>query len=199
MKDTPKLTLAFTGHRPDKLAGYEREKYRAFTDELADLLYQQYYQHGYRKFITGGAQGFDQLAFWSVEKMRRIHKLDDVENIVYIPFQGQESRWKDEGCFSKNDYKKMLCAATRTQVLLGPLAQRNEIVAALMARNRAMVDAANTVLALCLSSSWKEDKGGTAAAMRYAATKKVQLDQLGALRDAAGNIHIDNYRRDIAK
>lgn len=117
MTDTTKLALAFTGHRPDKLAGYEREKYRAFTDELADLLYQQYYQCGYRKFITGGAQGFDQLAFWSVEKMRRTHKLDDVENIVYIPFQGQESRWKDEGCFSKNDYKKMLCAATRTQVL----------------------------------------------------------------------------------
>lgn len=185
------LTLTFTGHRPDKLAGYDREAYRAFTQELADMLYEKYYRQGYRKFITGGAQGFDQLAFWAVEKMRRAHGLKDVQNILYIPFSGQERRWKETGCFSQGDYVKMRRAADREVILIPYATTRGEVVAALMGRNREMVDASDCVVALCNSDSWESDKGGTAACMQYAKKRGRQIDRIQTAMNGNGHLHID--------
>ena len=60
------LTACFTGPRPKNLFGYDDdEAYKyllAVTKEVVDL----FYYYGYRYFISGGAQGFDQIAFWAV-------------------------------------------------------------------------------------------------------------------------------------
>lgn len=191
------LTLTFTGHRPDKLAGYERDAYRDFTDSLSELLYEEYYTNGYRKFITGGAQGFDQLAFWAVEKMRRTHQLPDVENVVYIPFEGQERRWKSEGTFSQADYKKMRRMSDKSVVLIPYASSRGEVVAALMSRNRDMVDASDRVLALCNSDTWETDSGGTAACMQYAKIKKKRpVDRITTALDDR-KLSIASFTQDI--
>ena len=63
---------------------------------------------GIKNYITGGAQGFDQLAFWAVNSLKKEY---DIQNIVYIPFQGQERLWKKTGMFGQKDYQKMLALA----------------------------------------------------------------------------------------
>lgn len=175
---TKNLTVAFTGHRPSKLAGHDREAYRTFTDQLAELLFERYYQSRIGRFITGGAQGFDQLAFWAVEKMRERHELTDISNIVYVPFRGQERIWKEDGCFSKSDYRKMLSRADHVVFLSEPLHERYQIVSALMARNRAMIDDARILCALSNDPSWMEANGGTASAMQYAMLRRIRLDRV---------------------
>lgn len=174
----PMQAIAFTGHRPDKLVGYERDLYTGFTKDLACMLYDKYYIAGVRKFISGGAQGFDQLAFWAVEKMRRYNALTDIQNIVYVPFRGQERMWKDEGCFSKSDYQKMLSFADNVVILEKTAFTRSEVVSALMRRNREMVDSADAICALNNDSNWQSSRGGTASAMQYAQSKGKRIDRI---------------------
>ena len=192
------LTLTFTGHRPNKLAGYDRAAYKPFTNQLADILFENYYKNGYRRFITGGAQGFDQLAFWAVEKMKRTYKIDDVENVLYIPFAGQDRIWKENGTFSQEDYRKIRQFADREVILIPHAMTKGEIVAALMGRNREMVNASDRVLALCNSDNWQNDKGGTAACMQYAQSRKVPIDRVKTAFGEDGTLRIAALERDIA-
>ena len=63
-------TICFTGHRPNRLAGYNsRAPYTMFVRKLKQMLVPLIRQ-GYTRFITGGAQGIDQLAFWAVEGLK---------------------------------------------------------------------------------------------------------------------------------
>lgn len=200
MADNAK-TIAFTGHRPNKLAGYDREGYRTFTTDLASLLFEKYYSKGIRKFISGGAQGFDQLAFWAVEKMRLKYSLEDIENVVYVPFKGQEKIWKADGCFSKDDYRKMICRADSINMLNGALTDRGRIVGALMQRNCAMIDDADILCALNNSPRWAESNGGTAAAMQYALAIGRQIDRvrftLNDLGNGSSELAITGFEEDV--
>ena len=107
-------TVAFTGHRPKDLCGYDMAAYSDFVHELAMYLTDLYPGKGLR-VITGGAQGIDQLAFWAADlaKNRRI----GITNIVYVPFRGQSSIWKATGPFSRNEYDHMLGAADEVHYL----------------------------------------------------------------------------------
>ena len=78
-------TMSFTGRRPKDLFGYVKENYVPLVNKLTDELIQFYKEQGFDTFITGGAQGFDQLAFWAVDRMKRQGYM--VKNIVYAPFK----------------------------------------------------------------------------------------------------------------
>lgn len=61
------------------------------------------------RFISGGALGFDQIFFFAVEKLKKqlqseIPKIK-IENIVAVPFIGQENVWNDD---QKSWYDAML-------------------------------------------------------------------------------------------
>ena len=99
-------TLCFTGKRPKDLFGYnDRESYEKLRDNVADMIIYLYTQ-GYKKYITGGAQGFDQVCFDAVEKLKEIHP--EVENIIFAPCHNQDSKWSEKGLFSKEEYKERL-------------------------------------------------------------------------------------------
>lgn len=170
-------TMAFTGHRPNKLCGYTRELYKPFVSQLTEIL-QGYYDKGVHTFISGGAQGFDQLAFWAVHNLRKRHP--DVKNIVYVPFKGQSDIWPDTGCFSKSDYNLMLRCATTVKYLLDvkPDAKKG-MTDALMSRNHAMVNHSDIVLALQMDDAWEHAKyGGTAECMKYAKDHRKVIHRL---------------------
>ena len=79
------MTCAFTGHRNIK---YEHKA------RMADLLCRAInyaYEKGCRKFITGGALGFDTEAARQVLKFRINHP--DVELILFLPCLDQDSSW----------------------------------------------------------------------------------------------------------
>lgn len=94
-------TICFTGPRPAKLYGYtKKEEYQKIVNQLKEII-RGFAKFGIKNYITGGAQGFDQLAFWAVNSLKKEY---DIQNIVYIPFQGQERLWKKTGMFGQKDY-----------------------------------------------------------------------------------------------
>lgn len=172
MKENEKLfetkvpTLCFTGRRPKDLCGYSQIKYARFTYDLAKLLYEAFYvKLRIRRFISGGAQGFDQMGFWAVERMKKIYKCKDVENVVFVPFEHQEIRWAEYGCFSQTEYRQMIARTDRVVVIC----EENSIES-LFVRNHTMCDYSDYCLALYPDDNWKLDKGGTAECLRYAVT-----------------------------
>lgn len=159
-------TMAFTGRRPKDLCGYHAESYRKFVAELTEILC-LFYNNGVRRFISGGAQGFDQLAFWAVHRLKTRKGCADVENILYLPFKGQERRWAETGCFSQKEYRQMLALADSTRII-----SEGNSIKALFDRNHAMVNDAGILLGLYPDDSWRTAKGGTAECLRYAQSCK---------------------------
>lgn len=162
----PSDTMAFTGRRPKDLCGYDAASYRQSVADLAEILY-FFYNNGIHRFISGGAQGFDQLAFWAVHRLKTQKGCTDVENILYLPFKGQERRWAETGCFSQKEYRQMTALADSVHIISG-----NNSIRALFDRNHAMVNDSGILLGLYPDSSWRTAKGGTAECLRYAVSCK---------------------------
>lgn len=187
-----KKTLCFTGPRPQNM-GFQKKavskngreylvniskenSYEEFICDLVKIL-ENFYDNGYSRFITGGARGFDQLAFWAVNELKKRHS--DVQNILYLPFKGQERLWPDFGYFGKQKYNDMLVLADEINyVCHDELTDYSKIIAALYNRNHAMVTASDKVLALYDSDDWQTNKGGTCECIRYAVAHQKPVVQL---------------------
>lgn len=176
-------TLCFTGHRPNKLVGYDKNNYAAFVNNLAVSLESYVINLGITNFISGGAQGFDQLAFWAVHKLKTNHQYWNIQNIVYIPFVGQESRWSKFGLFSQAEYNLMLNQADKVHVCntnVKANADFKDIRAALMQRNEDMVNNSDRVLAMYSQDEVLNNQltpGGTAECVKYAKSVNKPVDK----------------------
>ena len=62
--------MCFTGRRPKDLFGYNHDAYIPMVEAIKRDL-RGFVSNGYTEFISGGAQGFDQLAFWAVNALKR--------------------------------------------------------------------------------------------------------------------------------
>jgi uncharacterized phage-like protein YoqJ len=131
----------------------------------------QYYVDGYTKFISGGAQGFDQLAFWTVDMLKsKVSFASTISNTLYVPFDGQERIWREDGLFGQQQYRNMKAAADEVVMLQDTMTNKTQVAKALTDRNHKMVDAADLVVALYSADDWETAYGGTTECMRY--TKK---------------------------
>lgn len=134
------------------------------------ILYKLWQKIGYTRFISGGAQGFDQLAFWAVHNAA--NKDTRIKNIVYIPFKGQERRWARIGLFSQKEYNQMLAHADEVKICTETVNPNNfsQITHDLMYRNKCMVNDSDYVMGQFADDSWKDyrTKSGTADCLRYA-------------------------------
>lgn len=168
-------TVCFTGSRPKKLCGYNKESYAGFVRWLTDYLDNEFYSKGVSRYISGGAQGFDQIAFWAVYYLSKRHP--EIENIVYVPFRGQEQIWAETGLFSKQQYHTMLKYATDVRVLwpVDKKASHHIVSHALIQRNHKMVNDADAVVALYKGNDYMHSSGGTAECIRYALENKVPV------------------------
>lgn len=166
-------TACFTGRRAKKLCGWRHESYQGLVDRMS-VIVRDLYEKGIRNFISGGAQGFDQLAFWTVHKAKTKLGCKDLKNIAVIPFEGQDERWQENGCFGRKEYRLMLSLADEVFVC-GP--KDGNIAGRLMLRNHAMVDASCLVVALYDGKdAYKTAKsGGTEECMKYADSKGVGI------------------------
>ena len=160
-------TACFTGRRPKQLFGYNHDAYMPLFSEIKNLCAELVADHNVRTFISGGAQGVDQLAFWTVHDLKK--QFPDVKNIVYIPFEGQDSRWLADGTFGRREYSLMLTLADGVYNVSGESHPQGNVASLLHERNHAMVDNADLVFAV-----YPHDidpithTGGTAECMRYA-------------------------------
>jgi uncharacterized phage-like protein YoqJ len=175
------MKICFTGRRPKDLCGYDKEKYKDFVTDLSRRLYDIAKENAETEFISGGAQGFDQMAFWAVNILKRDHPELNVTNTVYVPFKGQERKWADKGLFSKAEYNMMLREADNINYLKEKTFDTKEIIGALLDRNHKMVDNSDLVIALFPNDDWKkpETRGGTAECMKYADKKNKDILRVG--------------------
>ena len=172
------MVVCFTGRRPKDLCGYNHHSYTNFTTNLAKWLYETYGDD--TTFITGGAQGFDQIAFWAVDLIKTLYpNASGIKNIVYVPLRGQDHIWKQSGAFSRDEYSLMLNTADEVVYLHEATENKKEIVMLLQRRNEAMVDASNHVIALYPDDGWRTAQhSGTANCMNYALRKNKTLMQI---------------------
>jgi uncharacterized phage-like protein YoqJ len=147
-------TIAVTGHRPEKLGGYQ--PYNPLRTQLTTKLEQRLMlilcDHPNLVVITGMALGFDQ---WVAGSCRRL----SIPYIAAVPFDGQERRWPET---SQRIYIDLLKSASRVHVVCpGPYLSWK-----MQRRNVWMID--NCVY---LIAAWDGSPGGTANCVEYA--KKV--------------------------
>ena len=76
---------AFTGHRPEKVAGSEGKIIVELRKEILKAI-----DDGYRVFLTGMSRGVDFWAADSVIELRRYNK--DLKLMCVIPSEGMEDR-----------------------------------------------------------------------------------------------------------
>lgn len=166
-------TIAFTGKRPKDLYGYENStQYSVLFDHLVEHLHHLYINNDVRTFISGGAQGFDQIAFWAVETLKSKYNLNDIVNAVHIPFIGQESRWAKTGLFSQEEYHWMTDRADELKIVNNNVdtSDFKTVVKVLNDRNESMVNDADIVFGLfdAATLDFHSNKSGTANCLRYA-------------------------------
>ena len=147
--------IAFTGHRPQKLGGFDNSinKRNHFLSLLGNFIlsepYIQKYMTGELVFITGMAQGVDQ---WATELAVEWGVPFD----AYIPCYDQQKTWPLE---AQRHYWNLVIKA-RSIIQVSSEDYRPELM---QRRNEAMVDNCDMLFAY-----WDGSGGGTSNCVRYA-------------------------------
>jgi len=77
---------AFTGHRPERVRGFEATIINGLRNEILAAI-----DDGYTTFITGCSRGVDLWAADIILELRRSNK--SLRLICAVPFEGFESKW----------------------------------------------------------------------------------------------------------
>ena len=174
--------VCFTGHRPNRLGGYDMKNptMMRLKERLLVVIEELIVEKGYVTFISGGALGLDQAAFWCVEILKK--KYPHIQNILASPYldQGRKKEWDASvgryvGWSEEQAlwYEKMRSRADMVIYVDGQEGYgRDHTVSVgrhsnrkLMIRNEYMVDHADLVVAV-----WDgvKEKSGTWNCIRYA-------------------------------
>ncbi|KAA9007284.1 DUF1273 family protein [Paenibacillus spiritus] len=169
-EELERKSVCFTGHRPNKLGDCysltgDQSKY--IKNKLEPILIDLIENEGIERFISGGAIGFDQIAFWTVNGFKKVY-YPNIRNIVAVPFKNQASKWNERE--TQTWYKKMLDMADEVVYVdelpaykVDGVSIGEYHVSKMQKRNEYMVDHSRIVIA-----AWDGAKGGTANCVRYA-------------------------------
>lgn len=169
-EELERKTVCFTGHRPNKLGNCysltgDQSKY--IKSKLEAVLIDLIEDEGIERFISGGAIGLDQIAFWTVRSLKKTY-YPNLKNIVAVPFKNQASKWNDRE--TQTWYKKMLDVADDIvyvdellEYSMSGVGIGDYHVAKMQKRNEYMVDQSRIVVAV-----WDGTKGGTGNCVKYA-------------------------------
>lgn len=155
-------SCSFTGHRPKDIFGYDHDAWVPLVDKLETLVSDLVTQ-GVTTFISGGAQGVDQAAFWAVNRVKR--KIPTIRNVLYLPFPGFDRKWKDVGVFSRRELALACKIADEVRYISD---DNSYSPSKMLDRNQAMIDDSDIVIAVWCKGNYHTCRGGTADAMRRA-------------------------------
>lgn len=141
------MIVAFTGHRPDKLGGYDPDN--VIMQYVADSLYDALHRFEPETAISGMALGVDTLATELCLAM-------DIPVIAAVPFLGQEKMWPAK---SQRRYHQLLSECQEVVYVSDPPFTPQKM----QDRNKWMVDRCNLLIAV-----FDGTKGGTANCVNYA-------------------------------
>jgi uncharacterized phage-like protein YoqJ len=155
---TPVYRIAFTGHRPEKIGGYDESSPMrvAVKNAIADALKRAIAKHGESKeiiVVTGGALGVD------TDAAREAYKLG-LKFIVARPCSDHGENFKAD---AKVAYQKMLKIAHKVVLVNEQPYDLAGKADCLHARNRWMVDNCDAVVAI-----WDGSPSGTSNCVAYA-------------------------------
>lgn len=146
------MKICVTGHRPDKLYGYDiyNKEWTGLKDTFKEMLT----EYGCTEAITGMALGVDTVFALAVLELKE--EGQDIKLHCAIPCRNHPSRWPEA---SKRQYQEILDKADIVK-----LVSDEEYKPYLMQkRNVYMVDLAEKVIAV-----WDGSPSGTAHCVRYA-------------------------------
>ena len=176
MDTKPIYAVAWTGHRPQKLGGYEaHERHDLIREQIGDLINRAVAKHGTTHqvvMITGGALGVDQFV---ADKCIDLN----IPFVIVAPIDKQYAPWPTS---SISHYMHLRgCANARLAKMLGEkLGVGHQIDGGrivlhpgekydpkqLQVRNQVMVDLADALVAI-----WDGSPGGTRNCVQYADLK----------------------------
>ena len=147
------MVVAGTGHRPNKLGGYNNESFLTLVSIAENWLH----ENKPTKVISGMAQGWDQALAQAAINCK-------IPFIAAIPFEGQETKWSERG---QRYFKRLLEKAESVTYVCdkGYSPHKMQI------RNEWMVDNCDLVLAM-----WDGTNGGTGNCVNY--IKKMNRDMI---------------------
>ncbi|GAB6989545.1 SLOG family protein [Paenibacillus pini] len=169
-EELERKTICFTGHRPNKLGNcysLTDKQSKHIHNKLEPVLIDLIEDEGIERFISGGAIGFDQIAFWTVNSLKKKY-YSNIQNIVAVPFKNQAIKWSDKE--TQLWYKRMLDVADDVYYVdelpeygVAGVKIGDYHVAKMQKRNEYMVDQSRIIVA-----AWDGTKGGTGNCVRYA-------------------------------
>lgn len=142
------MIVAGTGHRPDKLGGYDDAVMLRVLKLAFDWLDENKPDH----VISGGALGWDQ-------QLANAAKTLEIPYTMALPFEGFEDRWQAR---DKKRLANLIKSATQVCYICDP----GYAGWKMQKRNEWMVDNCDTILAL-----WNGTSGGTGNCISYANKK----------------------------
>lgn len=149
-----KNVCCFTGHRPNKLYGYDlnHKGYQILAKNIRACAKNLVLNYGVDTFISGGALGVDTVAFFAIESLKK--EFPNVKNVIAVPFDGQSRIWKSQVDIDR--YNRMLKIADKL-IYVDKLQKysANSIGAKLNRRNDFMVDSSSYII-----TAWNGDKSG---------------------------------------
>lgn len=184
------MIVSFTGHRPhhlpwkDKLGtGYSisNKRVQAYASLLQENLRPLILNEGAHTFISGGALGVDQIAFWAVAHLKR--EFPNLHNHLAIPFAKQHTAWKNPEIL--HWYHKMVQRADSV-AYVDTIEGYNRDASVgigeysgykMQIRNEYMVNHSNVVVAV-----WNGTSGGTGNCVKYAQEQGKRIIQLHPLQ-----------------
>lgn len=152
------LIACFTGHRPNKLGGYDESNpimtdVKSRLDRAIDYALDSF---GITTFISGMALGVDMAAAEIVLKKREQFPRYGIRLVAAVPFEGQERMWPSQ---SQARWSEIIAQADEVHYVCEPgYAARK-----MQKRNVWMVDNSSLVIAV-----WDGTKGGTGNCVEYA-------------------------------
>jgi uncharacterized phage-like protein YoqJ len=111
------------------------------------------YEKGYRRFVCGGALGFDTICAEAVIEKRKVH--GDAMLVLVIPCLGQEDGWSGE---DRDTYDRIYAECDECYCMSEQYTE-----GCMHLRNRAMVDDSSLCIAYLECAT-----GGTAYTYKYA-------------------------------
>ena len=162
-----RLKVCFTGHRPDKLGGYEENPIsRATRAALGIQILELVEANDHVTFVSGMAIGVDTWAAIEVLKVR-LQYPDKVALELAIPFVGQQNKWP---LVSQMEWLEVYRQADSVEFV----DEEGYAPWKLLNRNKWMVDNCDLTVAV-----WNgEQRGGTAHCIRYASRKDKEIINL---------------------
>jgi uncharacterized phage-like protein YoqJ len=172
-------TIAVTGHRPNKLWGYDMSQIpydllrEAIGNILVDTMLKEFREHRLCRFrlINGMALGVDQIfceesIYLRDKRARYFNPFVRIVVEAAVPCFGHASKWPKK---SQDAYERLIYQCDDvTIVTKAPYSP-----AVMQKRNEYMVDKADVLIAV-----WNGKSGGTANCVKYAQKKDVKIIRL---------------------